>query len=163
MAIVECWECKNEISSFATLCPNCGAPPHGWEVDEMFENIEGPQEESVKQIQNSFNRIHDKLFSFNSVFLAASLVLATFPKESPVVPLWAIAFPVANLLLLIFLEYRQMEIHRFASKTTFLLTGEDEKYDRLNRNQSLRSLFSIITTIAVLLYIAIQVYCYLYH
>ncbi|BAN47674.1 hypothetical protein [Metapseudomonas resinovorans] len=29
MALIECGDCKREISSLATSCPNCGAPVYG--------------------------------------------------------------------------------------------------------------------------------------
>jgi hypothetical protein len=161
MALIDCYECKEKMSSFATSCPNCGAQPEDVDMDEMVDNVKKLQSESIKQIQVSFNRIHDKLFSFNSVFLAAYLVLSTYPKESPVIPLWTAVFPAVNLLILIFLEYRQRGIHRFASKITFWVVGEDEKYGRMIQNQSLLSLLSIVTTIAVFVFIVIKVYFYL--
>jgi hypothetical protein len=39
--------------------------------------------------------------------------------------------------------------------------GEDEKYGRMIQNQSLLSLLSIVTTIAVFVFIVIKVYFYL--
>lgn len=30
MALVSCWECNYNVSSSASSCPSCGAPPPKW-------------------------------------------------------------------------------------------------------------------------------------
>lgn len=128
------------------------------ESKELLKKIDNRVENSLNQIQFSFDKIHDRLFNFNSVMIATFLVLGTFPTEAPFIKLWTSAFPIANLLFLIFIEWRQMEIHRFASKEFDWTETDRVKYGKLISTQSLISLLSIITTIAILIYISIKVF-----
>lgn len=128
------------------------------ETKEILRKIDNRVENSLNQIQLSFDKIHDRLFNFNSVLIAIFLVLGTFPNNAPFIELWTSVFPITNLLFLIFIEWRQMEIHRFASKEVNWTEKERIKYGKLISSQSLISLFSIITTIAIFIYIGFEVF-----
>jgi len=128
------------------------------ESDSLIEKVELRTKESLYSIQNSFDRIHDKLFNLNSVMIAAYFVLGTFPNESPVIRLWTSVFPIANLFYLIFIEYRQMEIHRFASNEMNWNDKDRERFGKMITTQSLLSLLSIIITIAIFTYLTIAVF-----
>lgn len=40
MALIKCEECGKEISSYATVCPNCGCPVNGGTSNENEHNSE---------------------------------------------------------------------------------------------------------------------------
>jgi len=128
------------------------------ETNEILRRIDNRVENSLSQIQLSFDKIHDRLFNFNSVLIAIFLVLGTFPNNEPIIELWTSVFPIANLLFLIFIEWRQMEIHRFASNEVNWTEKDRIKYGKLISSQSLISLLSIITTIAIFIYIGVKVF-----
>jgi len=127
------------------------------ETKEILRKIDNRVENSLNQIQLSFDKIHDRLFNFNSVLIAIFLVLGTFPYNKPIIELWTSVFPIANLLFLIYIEWRQMEIHRFASNEVNWTEKERIKHGKLISSQSLISLLSIITTIAIFIFIGVEV------
>ena len=73
--------------------------------DKIFKKFEREAEDATKKIQSTFDRIHDKLFNFNNMLIAAFLGLSKFPTEQPILSLWMSILPIANLIYLMFLEY----------------------------------------------------------
>ncbi len=109
----------------------------------------------------ALTRIHDKLFSVNSILIAAFVGFGKFPMEDPIVSLWVALLPLLNIFFLIFLEQRQMEIHRHASqRMDWNFTTDVEKYGKMINKQNLRSLFAIFTTLALSVYLALKVIIY---
>ena len=45
------------------------------ESDNLITKAENRVEHSTNQIQNSFDRIHDKVFNFNNIMIATYMVL----------------------------------------------------------------------------------------
>lgn len=133
------------------------------ETSEMFaesEKILGKSDKRVEnataQIQAAFDRIHDKVFNFNNILIGAYLVLGTFPSDSPKLQLWTIIFPILNLVFMIFIDIRQMEIHRFASKEQDWTDKERESYGKKINQQTLLSLFSFLLSVVSLIYLIIK-------
>ena len=127
------------------------------EAEGLIKKAKNRSDNSLNNIQNSFDRIHDKLFNFNSVMIAAFFVLGTFPNDSPVIKLWTSIFPTINLIYLIFIEYRQMEIHRFASNEMKWNENDRDQYGRKITTQSLLSFLSIIITVGIFAYLTLKV------
>jgi chromatin remodeling complex protein RSC6 len=130
------------------------------EANNSTANSEKRSDDASSNIQTSFNRIHDKLFSLSTILIAAFLGLAKFPIDDPVMSLWLSILPIANLCFLIYLEIKQMEIHRFASHE---MTWQDEdrvKYGEKIQGQNKLSLLSIFTTIVILVILLISVLLY---
>ncbi|KOF03325.1 hypothetical protein OB69_08550 [Roseivirga seohaensis subsp. aquiponti] len=123
------------------------------ELSELFGKSDRRVENSLNQIQNSFDRIHDRAFNFNNILLGAYLVLGTFPNESPKLELWTIIFPLIILSYLIFIEYRQMEIHRFASREQQWTSVERDEYISRIKGQTLYSLFGLVLSVLCLAYL----------
>jgi hypothetical protein len=129
------------------------------EADELFlesqkllEKSDIRVENSLNQIQNSFDRIHDKVFNFNNILIAAYLVLGTFPSDSPKLKLWTVIFPMINLVYLVYIDIRQMGIHRFASREQEWTATERGEYGEKIRRQTLLSLFALVLSLACLIY-----------
>lgn len=130
------------------------------ETDELFtesqkllEKSDSRVENSLNQIQNTFDRIHDKVFNFNNILIGAYLVLGTFPSDSPKLNLWTVVFPIINLVYLVYIDIRQMEIHRFAAREQEWTGIEREEYGRRISRQTILSLFALGLSLACLIYL----------
>lgn len=127
------------------------------DTNEIMDRVERRVEHSTNQIQNSFDRIHDKVFNFNNILIATFMVLGTFPSDSPILKLWTVVFPIINLIFLIWLEIRQMEIHRFAANEKEWTSVERKKYGKRISSQTLLSLLSFGLSLACLIYLVIKI------
>lgn len=126
------------------------------ESDKLISKAESRVENSQNQIQNTFDRIHDKVFNFNNILIGVYLVLATFPDKSPILRLWIAIFPIMNLIYLVFIDIRQMEIHRFTSRELEWTEDEREEYGKKISKQTYLSLIALITSIGCLIYLIIE-------
>lgn len=127
------------------------------ETDKLFERSDRRVEYSLNQIQNTFDRIHDKVFNFNNIMIGAFLVLGTFPSNKPTLELWTIIFPIFIMAFMIYIDYRQMEIHRFATGEQEWTQSQRDEYGKKIRNQTLLSLFSLFLSIICLFYLIYSV------
>jgi len=127
------------------------------ESNELLKKVDERVEHSTNQIQNSFDRIHDKVFNFNNILIATFMVLGTFPNESPIIQLWTVVFPISNLIFLIYLEIRQMEIHRFVANEKDWTDIERSQYGKKINTQTLLSLLSFGLSLGCLIYIVIEI------
>lgn len=84
------------------------------------------------------------------------LVLATFPDKTPILKLWVAIFPILNLIYLVYIDIRQMEIHRFASRELEWTSVEREEYGKKIRKQTNLSLLALITSLGCLIYVIIE-------
>jgi hypothetical protein len=128
------------------------------ESDKLFERVDQRVEHSLNQIQESFDRIHDKVFNFNNIMIAAYLVLGTFPSDSPKLPLWTVIFPIINLTYLIFIDIKQMEIHRFASNEMTWTAEQRDEFGRKISRQTWLSLYAMAFSLSCLIYIVINLF-----
>ncbi|WP_165750571.1 hypothetical protein [Cellulophaga sp. Z1A5H] len=131
------------------------------EGDNLLDKAEREGDEASKKIQSSFDRIHDKLFTFNNMLIAAFLGLSKFPSDEPIFSLWAAILPIVNLIYLMLLEKWQMEIYRHASKRMqWNFTTDVQKYGQMINRQNLRSLLSIVTTFGLFVYLVVKILSY---
>lgn len=86
------------------------------------------------------------------------MVLGTFPSDSPKLKLWTVIFPIVNLIFLIFIEIRQMEIHRFAANEMEWTSKERNEYGKRISKQTWLSLYSFGLSLACLIYIIISLF-----
>ena len=116
------------------------------EVEEIYQNFKRTEREGVQNILKYFDRIHDKLFTFNNILIAGYFALSQFFDSFSV---YGIIIPILNLGLLLIIEYRMMEKSRFESQIT-QKTKEDIDKNGLSINKTTRySLYSIISTAIV--------------
>lgn len=126
------------------------------ESNKLYEQADRRVESSLNQIQNSFDRVHDKIFNFNNILIGATLVLGTFPDKSPILSIWTVIFPILNLVFLVYLDIRQMEIHRFAAKEQEWTSIERDKHGRKIRQQTLLSLLALLLSLGFLVYLIVR-------
>lgn len=130
------------------------------EVDELvadsnklFDKSDRRVENALNQIQNTFDRIHDKVFNFNNILIGVYMVLGTFPSESPKLNIWTVIFPIINLVYLVYIDIRQMEIHRFASREQEWTADEREEYEKKIGRQTSLSVLALVFSLACLIYL----------
>lgn len=126
------------------------------ETNKIFDKSDRRVEHATNQIQNTFDRVHDKIFNFNNILIGAFLVLGTFPNETPHVKLWTIIFPIFNMAFMIYIDIKQMEIHRYAAGEQEWNNTEREKYGQKINKQTRLSLLSLLLSVCCLIYLIIK-------
>ena len=128
------------------------AEQQGWltdkELDEMDKRWKKTEEEGLKNMLKHFDRIHDKLFNFNNILIAGYFALSKITKE---ISLATILIPIANLIVLLFIEYKMMEKSRFESEITSKPPDEIVKWGKNSNKTNMYSLSAIISTSIVTL------------
>ena len=127
------------------------------DTNKLFDKSDRRVENALDQIQNTFDRIHDKVFNFNNILIGAFLVLGTFPSDAPHMKLWTIVFPIVNMIFLIYIDYRQMEIHRFAAGEQEWTNSERQEYGNKIRKQTQLSLVALFLSLICLIYLISKV------
>ncbi len=128
------------------------------ESDGLIDKAEKEGEEATKKIQTTFDRIHDKLFTVNSILVALYVGFGKFPQDEPIFSLWYVMFPIANIFYLIYLEISQMSIFRHASqRMNWNFTTDVDKYGRMINKQTWKSIFAWLFTIGLVIFLAIKV------
>ena len=124
------------------------------ESDEIIQHMKQQEEIGLRDVLRYFDRIHDKLFSFNNLLIAGYFILIAAPqtKTSP----WWMLLPIFNMLILIYVDYEMMEKSRFESAIMSKTPGEIEKYGKEINKTTNRSLSTIIFTIFVTIIFIIQ-------
>ena len=74
-----------------------------------FKEIDRIELQGKTNILKYFDRLHDKLFTFNNIMIAGYFALS---KIETTIPLKNILIPIFNLVFLIFIEYWMMELSR---------------------------------------------------
>lgn len=83
------------------------------ELAEIALNISSAEEEGLKNTLKYFDRIHDKVFRFNNILIGGYFFLAEFNNSTSY---YMLLIPIANLIQIIYIDYRMMENSRFQSK-----------------------------------------------
>lgn len=79
------------------------------EIEQFEKKVEKIKEEAGKNILSHFNRIHDKLFTSNNIFIAGYFALSRVQPDTSIL---VIIVPLLNLIFLILIEYLMMEKSR---------------------------------------------------
>lgn len=119
------------------------------ELKRIDERMEKREYDGVRDILKYFDRIHDKLFTFNNILIVGFFTISRIKNG---IPIELILFPICNLGFLIFIEYRMMEKSRFDSAVMEKTVNEIEKYGRKISLTNTYSLFSIFTTTAITIF-----------
>jgi hypothetical protein len=127
------------------------------ETNKLLDKSDRRVEQATDQIQNTFDRIHDKIFNFNNILIGAFLFLGKFQNNQPYVKLWTIIFPILNMAYMIFIDIRQMEIHRYAAGEQDWTNAERDEYGKKIEKQTKLSLLSLVLSMGCLLYLIIKV------
>ncbi len=104
------------------------------------------EEEGIKNILKHFDRIQDKLFTFNNILIAGYFVMAKFEHHGS---LKMILIPIANLIILIAIEFIMMERSRFQSRIKSVDRSEIEFRNQKGDRATLFSALIILSTSVV--------------
>lgn len=123
------------------------AKRQGWltdrELQDMDQRFKKTEEEALKNMLKHFDRIHDKLFNFNNILIAGYFALSKLEKE---ISLATIFIPIANLIVLLYIEYKMMEKSRFESSITQKTPKEIEQWGKRITRTNQYSLLAICST-----------------
>lgn len=78
------------------------------EHNELNE-FDKAEEQGKQNILKYFDRIHDKLFTFNNIMIVGFFTLSKIETD---VNIRNILIPISNLIILVYIEYRMMELSR---------------------------------------------------
>ena len=115
------------------------------ELRDMKLKLERVEDAGIGDTQKYFDRIHDKLFSLNSLLIAGYFALVAFRK----MPGWSIIIPMLNFALLLYVDYRMLKRARVQATITELKKAELDEYGKMMDGINLCSLVAIFSTIAV--------------
>ncbi|REH50596.1 hypothetical protein C7448_104208 [Tenacibaculum gallaicum] len=128
------------------------------EGDGLIKKAEKEGEDAANKLQTIFDRIHDKLFTINSILIALYIGFAKFPADNPLFSLWYVLLPIGSIFYLVYIEISQMSIFRHASqRMNWNFSTDVEKYGRMINRQNLKSLLAWIITILLVIFLAIKV------
>ncbi len=116
------------------------------EVDEIDENFKRKERVGSQNILKYFDRIHDKLFTFNNILIAGYFALSQFFESFSI---YGLIIPIANLCILLFIEYRMMEMSRFDAQVTKKTPEEINMNGLAISRTNLYSLLTIFSTTVV--------------
>lgn len=123
------------------------AKRHGWmtdkELEEMDQRIKKTEEEGLKNALKHFDRIHDKLFSFNNIMIAGYFALAKIVNE---ISDFLVLIPIANLIVLLWIEYSMLQKSRFEASIASQTPIAIKKWGKSIEKTNLISLLSILST-----------------
>jgi len=126
------------------------------ESTKLFERSDARVDNATNQIQNTFDRIHDKVFNFNNGLIAAYLLMGSYPSEAPIMQLWTSLFPVLVMVLMIYVDIRQMGIHRFASEEQQWTDEDRIAYGKKIKKQTYLSLLALFLSLCCLVYLVVK-------
>lgn len=124
------------------------------DIDEITKNFKEQEKQGQRDILRYYDRIHDKLFSFNNMLIAGYFVIIAMPN-STMSPWWMI-LPIINMLHLVCVDYEMMEKSRFDSNIMNKSEKEIYQYGKRISKTTLRSLFTIISTLTTTIIFLIQ-------
>ena len=110
------------------------------------------EEDGIINTTKYFDRLHDKLFNLNNLMIAAYVAIIVLPNIKA--SMYYIIFPLINMLLLLYLDYRMMKYSIKQSQITTLNSSQrDECYDSLRRTNVLSFVSIMLTLLTIGLFI----------
>ncbi len=116
------------------------------EQKRIDENFDRTEVEGLKNILKHFDRIHDKLFTFNNILIAGFFAISKIENS---ISVKTILIPIINLCFLMFIEYEMMEKSRFEASIKSQNFDKFESHGRRISRTNWYSLCSIISTLIV--------------
>ena len=126
------------------------------EIKEINERLKKTEEEGIKNILKYFDRIHDKLFTFNNILIAGYFALSKLVES---ISTSYIIIPLVNLAFLLYIEYRNMEKSRFEADIKNKTSEQIDKYGNNINVTTLYSLGAILSTTLVTLFFLYKLIC----
>lgn len=122
--------------------------PTDQELKDRDQRLERQEEAAIVETKKYFDRMHDKLFAFNNLLFAGYFGLIAVWKD---VPNWIISIPTINSILLFYIDYRMLVWSRIEADIRIASEEARRKFGTMISKTNLYSLFSIYTTLAVVI------------
>jgi len=119
------------------------------EIEKTMASMEKKAYDGTRDILKYFDRIHDKLFTFNNIMIVGFFTLSKLKDN---VPIELIFVPLINLVILIYIEYKMMQKSRFEAGILDVNFEEIPKLGNMISKTNNYSLLSIISTFIVTLF-----------
>ena len=114
------------------------------EVAESNARMIAVEEKGKERILYYFDKIHSNLFNYNNLLIAGFFALTQLNIS---ISKWSILVPIINLWILVFIDYRLMEMSRFESNIRNQPIDKINNQSKSIQNTNLFSLVSIISTL----------------
>lgn len=119
------------------------------EDDKLYKTFEETEKKGRENILKYFDRIHDKLFTLNTILIGAYYY---FSKVDIQMSILYIIIPLLNLFYFIYIEYFNMETSRIEADITKIdLSKIDKKLFSRSGKITRMSFYAIVSTSIVLL------------
>ncbi len=115
------------------------------ELEKTDSNLKKIEEQGIRDTLKYFDRLHDKLFTFNNILIAGFFTLSKLDES---ISVSTILFPIVNLIILIYIEYRGMKKSRHEAEITIKINAT-ETHRKIIQTTNLYSLLTIVTTFIV--------------
>ena len=119
------------------------------EIEKTMASMEKKAYDGTRDILKYFDRIHDKLFTFNNIMIVGFFTLSKLKNN---VPIELIFVPLINLVILIYIEYKMMQKSRFEARILDVNFEEIPKLGNMISKTNSYSLLSIFSTFVVTLF-----------
>ena len=119
------------------------------EIEKTMASMEKKAYDGTRDILKYFDRIHDKLFTFNNIMIVGFFTLSKLKNN---VPIELIFVPLINLVILIYIEYKMMQKSRFEARILDVNFEEIPKLGNMISKTNSYSLLSIFSTFVVPLF-----------
>lgn len=118
-------------------------------IEKTMASLEKKAYDGTRDILKYFDRIHDKLFTFNNIMIVGFFTLSKLKNN---VPIELIFVPLINLMILIYIEYKMMQKSRFEAGILDVNFEEIPKLGNMISKTNSYSLLSIFSTFIVTLF-----------
>lgn len=127
-------------------------------VERRLDKIQETEDKYKWEITKYFDRIHDKLFYLNNIYIAGYLALIALKSN---VPKPILIIPLGNAILILFIEWLMMQASRRMSSLTEMSPDQIKKETGKLSDINLFSLLTIFTTLIVTVFLFVFVYYYI--
>lgn len=117
------------------------------DVENSMNNFKKIEEEGLKNVLKYYDRIHDRLFSFNNILVVGFFAIA---KIDPSIDIKNIFIPIANMVILIWIEFKMLNKSRVESQITLKSQTEVQNWGKSIQRTNQYSFLSILSTSIVL-------------
>lgn len=119
------------------------------EIDKTMASLEKKSYDGTRDILKYFDRIHDKLFTFNNIMIVGFFTISKLKNS---VPIELIFVPLINLVILIYIEYKMMEKSRFEAGILDVNFDKVSELGNMVTKTNAYSILSIFSTLVVTLF-----------
>jgi len=128
------------------------------DIEKGLDRMDDLEDKYKWEIVKYFDRIHDKLFYLNNIYIAGYLALIALKSN---VPKSILIIPLANAILILFIEWLMLEASRRMSRLTKMPPEQINKEINKMNDINLFSLLVIFTTLIVTVSLFVFVYYYI--